>query len=235
MPLKAVLENLDDVDEAHRNLYVESNGSYILDIEDGDSFKNHPLTKPLSVALDRTQIEAKKVKEKNAAYESKIAELEKAQGDTGLSKAEQAELQRLREERDTLAKENEAIKGDYRKVTIGSKIDAAIRDAGIPAEYAEDARFAIERKYQIEFENGDAFVNAGSDGLFPADAFVKRWAGSEGSRFVSKPSGGGAGGSKGGGAGAQKKPEEMNVHERGQLLKDDPEAFYKAFPHAKLR
>ena len=231
MGLKVVLETLDGLDEATQSFYVEKEGAYVLDVEGVD---NHPDVANLRNAYQAEKTKRQEQGKKLETTQARLAELEAKPNPT---KADDAEILKLREalegERDQWKTKATELEGTVYKLTVENQLDAALRSAGVTDPgLAMGAKALLQGKIKVADGKPVAETDMGPIAL---SEYVKRWASSDGAAYVSKPSGGGAGGSKGGGAGAQKKPEEMSVHERGQLLKDDPEAFYKAFPHAKLR
>lgn len=226
--LKVALDTLDGLDEALQPLYAEKDGRFYLQVEGVD---DHP-----DVANLRNAYQAEKAKrqEQGQKLADALAKLE-AKPKDDRTKADDAEILRLREalegERDQWKTKATELESTVYKLTVESQLDAAIRDAGIsePAFQKAAKRLLSDG---VKVANGKPVVETDM-GPLGLSEYVKRWASSEGAAFVSKPSGGGAGGSKPGVA--RKKPEEMTMQDRAELLKSDPDAFYQAFPHAKLR
>jgi len=223
MPLKAVLETLDDLNEDHRGLYVESEGKFYLDL-DADSVKYHPATKPIAVALDR-------VKGEVAETKTKLAEaLTKLEAKPNPTKADEAEMIRMREtlerERDEAIAERDSLKRDNFKLTVENQLDAELRRVGVnePAFVKAARRELLDL---VKVVNGVAVVQTSDLGDFSLSAYVNRWASSEGAAFVSKPAGGGATGSKGGTTG-RKPLTQMTEAERREFKQSDPDAFRAA-------
>lgn len=71
MPLKAVVEKLDDVAAELHALYIERDGKFVLDVEQ-DSIREHPNVVALSNALARQKDDNRKAKERIAELEAKI-------------------------------------------------------------------------------------------------------------------------------------------------------------------
>jgi len=69
MALKAIVEKLDDVEEAHRGLYIEKDGKFALDLEE-TSTRDHPFVTALKNALDRTKATLADIKTKFEALEA---------------------------------------------------------------------------------------------------------------------------------------------------------------------
>lgn len=172
MALKAVVANLDAVDEAHRSLYVEQDGKFVLDL-DGESVKDHPSTGPLTRALEREK-EAKKTAEKELGklkgdYEkfkdidpdkarealSKIQELEDAKLiDAGqIDELVEQRTERMRSEFeaksqatqttiDELTNQNKALTGRLESLIIFS----AVKDEAVKAGARPGALTDIENR-----------------------------------------------------------------------------------------
>jgi hypothetical protein len=228
MPLKAVVETLDDLNEDHRPLYIEADGKFYLDL-DADSVKQHPATKPLAVALDRLKAE-------NAESKSKLTDaLAKLEAKPDPSKADEAEMARIREqlerERDEALAKATGLEKQVYGLTVESQLDALLRDNGVSQPpFVRAAKREIQE--HVKVVDGKPVVQTDAGDFSLAD-YVKRYLANDGAAFVSPPSGGGATGGKKTIA-ADKKPEELGMQERRELLLSNPEEFYRLFPHAKV-
>lgn len=189
MPLKAVLETLDGLNEGQAGLYVESDGKFFLDL-DTDSLKEHPGTKPLVVAYERTKSGEANAKAEAAALKAKITELEKGAPDTA---ATQAKLTALQEQLQAA----EAKAGDwqtkYTSITRDQALQTALQSSGITNQtFLRAAVRELAEKVKLG-EDGAAYVES-ENGMGPkvlAD-YVKGWVASEGKDYVTPPQGGGA-------------------------------------------
>lgn len=232
MALKAKLETLDDLDETTKALYVERDGEYFLDVEDPDQL---PDVSGLKNAYQAEKTKRQEQGQKLAETQAKLDELE-AKPKDDRTKADDKEILKLREtleaERDEWKTKASDLEKQVYTLSVENQLDAAIREAGIsePAFQKAAKRLLSDG---VKLADGKPVVDTDM-GPLPLAEYVARWASSEGAAFVSKPSGGGAGGGKSGAA-STKKPEDMDIQERRDLLTNDPEAFYKAFPQAKLR
>ena len=227
MALKVTVDTLDDVPEPFRTEYTESNGRYVLNVEGVD---DHPDVVNLKSAYTRVK---ESDKAKADQLRDALAKLEAKANPTAKDDAAILQLrQQLEAERDGYKTKAEQLEGQVYKLTVESQLDEAIRGVGIaePA-FVKAAKLTLERAVKVA--DGKPFFETDMGPVALAD-YVKRWASSEGAAFVSPPKGGGAGGGKTTGT-VTKKPQEMSVQERGQLLKENPEEFYKLFPQAKLR
>lgn len=185
MPLKAVVESLDDLNEDQRAFYVEQDGAYVLDIED---IKVHPATKPLQVALERLKGEASETKTK---LTEALAKLEAKPNPT---KADEAEMVRLREslekERDEAKARAEALEKKVFGLTVESQLETHLREAGITeAAYLRAAKRDLVDLVKIV--NDKPVVQTADVGDFSLPEYVKRYVSAEGAAFVSKPQGAG--------------------------------------------
>ena len=183
MPLKAVIETLDDLNEEHRALYVEQDGVFVLDIED---IKVHPGTKPLQVALER-------LKGEKAETQTKLTDaLAKLEAKPNPTKADEAEMIHLREtleaERDAATAKAAALEKQVFGLTVESQLETHLRESGI----TESAFLRAAKRELVDLVkvvDGKAVVQTADVGDFSLSEYVKRYTSTEGAAFVSKPQG----------------------------------------------
>jgi hypothetical protein len=229
MPLKAVVDTLDDLNEDQRPFYLEDDGKFYLDL-DPETLKQHHVNRPLMVALDRLKAE-------NAEGKSKLTDaLAKLEAKPDPSKADEAEMARIREqlerERDEAIANAKGLEKQVYGLTVESQLDALLRDNGVSQPpFLRAAKREIQEFVKVVGGKPVAQTDAGDFSL--AD-FVKHYLANAGAAFVSPPSGGGATGGKKTIA-ADKKPEELSVQERRELLQSNSEEFYRIFPQARIR
>jgi len=228
MPLKAVLETLEGVDDAVQSFYAEKDGVFILDVEGMDS---HPEVRGV---IGANQANAQKAKERQAKIESLTAQIAELQKNAPDNAATQAKLAQLQEQLDAKSAEVGEWQGKYTTVTRDQTLSQALQAAGITNPTFLKAATTMLKETVKVGEDGTVYAETPMGPKVVHD-FVKSWAAGDGKDFVAPPSGGGAGGGKSGGGQPQKKPEDMGAQERTQLLKENPEEFYKLFPQAKLR
>ena len=195
--LKAVLENLDGVDDAVKPFYSEADGRFVLKVEGVD---DHPEVANLRNAYARTKEDREKAKGEAATLKAQIAELQKGAPDTAATQAKLTQLQEMLQ-----AKEAEAgeWRGKFVSVTRDQSLASALQAAGIVnPTYLKAATTMLAGQVKLS-DDGTATVDTPMGPKMLAD-YVKSWAASEGKDFVAPPSGGGAAGAKGGGAGAGK-------------------------------
>ena len=225
MGLKVVLETLDGLDEATQSFYAEKDGAYVLDVEGVD---NHPDVANLRNAYQAEKTKRQEQGKKLETTQARLAELEAKPNPT---KADDAEILKLREalegERDQWKTKATELEGTVYKLTVENQLDAALRSAGITDPgLAMGAKALLQGKIKVADGKPVAETDMGPIAL---SEYVKRWASSDGAAYVSKPSGGGAGGSKGGGAGAQKR-SGMSAAEKAAYLAEHGQAAYLKLP-----
>ena len=225
--LKTVLETLEGVDDAVQPFYAEVDGKFILQIEGVD---NHPEVAALSNAYARTKADRETAKEETKTLKAQIAELQKGAPDTAATQAKLTALEERLAEAEAKAGE---WQGKYVGITRDQSLTSALQSVGItePA-FIKGATALLSGMVKLG-DDGSAYVETPMGPKVLSD-YVKTWAAGEGKPFVTPPSGGNAKGNQGGQT-APVKPEAMGPQERAALLKDDPDAFYKAFPQAKIR
>jgi hypothetical protein len=194
MPLKAVLETLDGIDDAVKPFYAEADGRFVLAVEGVD---DHPEVANLRNAYARTKDGAAAAKAEAAALKARIADLEKGAPDTA---ATQAKLAQLQEQLAAKEAEAQTFQAKYMGVTRDQALSTALQAAGISEPTFLKASQAMLSGMVKLGEDGTAYVETGMGPKVLAD-FIKGWAASEGKAFVTPPAGGGAKGKDGPGAG----------------------------------
>jgi hypothetical protein len=220
--LKAMLENLEELDEGLKELYIEqevkigqkTEKRFVLQV---DGVEEHPRVKNLQTAHERQKIENRTIKQENEELKAKteglpedftVAMFEdlktKAEGRTNNAR-EQLDAQK----RDLETKHQKAMndkQAELDKLTNGlrvTKIDGGLNEllakSGVTKELMGAARAYIKEQAKIELvENDGKFevivkTTLGDD--MPLEDFVKDWVGGEeGKVFVAKPTGGNEGG-----------------------------------------
>lgn len=173
MTLKAVLENLDDIDESLKSEYKEKDGKFYLDID--DTIKLHTSIIPLSNSLKNVKAERDGLKARVTAAESKsvglpddftaekyndlVTELETLKKDPNRDKEAEKHLttirdqyeQRLRaadEKRVTevAAKDAEIAERDtaIEKLVVGDGLTQALVSAGVGKEFLKASQAMLK-------------------------------------------------------------------------------------------
>ena len=236
MPLKAVVESLDGLDENLHDFYVQDGDKFFLDLDD-DTIREHRAVAPLRNAYDRTKSDLQKAKEEREAASAKLRALPedfdpemwkrlKEGGDPAKREAQMVEMRKQFEtERDEWKSKYEEASGRVQRVLVERSLEDALAGAGIttPA-FIKAARALLVGQVKLD---GDKPVVETDMGSFPVADYVKRWAAGEGKDFVVPPSGGGARGNDRGSSGngktvAAKDLEAMTAREKADFFAKNP-------------
>lgn len=234
MPLKAVLDSLDTIEESLRPFYVEVDGKFHLDVD--DTIREHREIAPLRNAYDRTKADLAKAKAERDEFGGKLRSLPedfdadlwkrlKEGGDPAKREAQMVELRKqLEAERDEWRGKAETAAQQVQRVIVERSLDDAITSAGITTPtFVKAARALLVGQVKIE---SDAPVVETDMGRFPLGDYVKRWAASDGKDFVSPPSGGGARGNDRGAQGGKtvsaKDLDSMTPQAKAKFFADNP-------------
>lgn len=236
MPLKAVVESLDGIDENLQSLYVQDGDKFFLDLDD-ETIREHRGVLPLRNAFDRTKGELQKAKEEREDASAKLRALPedfdpemwkrlKEGGDPAKREAQMIEMRKQFEtERDEWKTKYEQASGQVQRVIVERSLEDALAGAGIttPA-FIKAARALLVGQVKLD---GDKPVVETDMGSFPVADYVKRWAAGEGKDFVLPPSGGGARGNDRGSSGNGKTVsandlESMNPREKAAFFAKNP-------------
>jgi len=216
MALKAKIKSLEEVDEALRSLYVERDGSFVLDVEDDGRQR----------ALEHERQQRRAATEKLAALEAKLTELEaKPPAETAAGQAQ--DDARVKALEDQIAKLTKAVEGERELRTKAElqtaedrhfgEVRKAVQSAGVRDELVGDFIEARIRKlYKLDPEKraftpldpsnpasplyGDEYAQS----LATPEQLVKRVLADETAKLYLKPSSGpsisgsGANGQRGG-------------------------------------
>lgn len=192
MPLKTVIETTDGLDEAVAQLYVQTENGFVLDVEGID---DHPDVKGLKGAYAATKQKVDASKQTQAQLEAQIAELQKG-------KPDEAAILKLRQEleseRDKLKGELESERAARLSITRDRALNEALTGAGINEPAFVKAATAMLGAL-VKMEGDRPFVDSDL-GPVELPVYIKKWAASEGSAFVTKPQGMGAKSGNGGGS-----------------------------------
>lgn len=194
------------------------------------------LEKMIAEAVAPVKAKADELLSETKAERAKRKELETAQTEAERKRAEeQGEFQKLYQAEQEARRKVEADLDTYRQQVTKSTLEG---EAGkIAAELARDtqraallseqaAKFLKPTDDGMQYEIGGVQVDRAKvlDHLRSAYPFLVDG---------SQASGGGATGGNGGAG--QRKPDEMSAQDRALLLNENPDEFYRLFPHAKLR
>ena len=186
-----------------------------------------------------------KLGEKPEDVQARIAELEeKAKGSGKGAEDAQAKLDAMAAEKDAeIAKRDERIT-KMMQVNAQSSLKAELAKAGFIPEAIDDIAATAMTRLQFNDDgtpkvltsDGKPMIGSGADhGATLAD-LAKELASAK--SYAVRDAGKGGGGKQpgsNGGTPPKKEPQEMTAQERADLLKTDPDEFYRTFPQAKLR
>ncbi len=235
MALKAVLDALDDVQDATKPLYAETeDGKFVLTVSGID---DHPDVSNLRNAYRREKERREKLSSDLDEVNGKLKSIpddfdphkweaakkgEKLAGDLPeLRKA-------LEAERDAVKAERDKLKGEVYSLKVSNTLDEALKSNGITTPAFQKAARALLKDAVKLDDDGKAVIETDM-GPQPIGDYVKRWvSGDEGKAFVSPAKGGGAGGSTGGSPSITKDQfDAMDTKARTELFRSDPETFKK--------
>ena len=237
MPLKAVVESLDGLDENLHDFYVQDGDKFFLDLDD-DTIREHRAVAPLRNAYDRTKSDLQKAKEEREAASAKLRALPedfdpdmwnrlKEGGDPAKREAQGIEMRKqIEAERDEWKSKYEEASGQVQRVIVERSLEEALSGAGITSPtFIKAARAMLVGK--VKLEGDKPMVETDDMGSFPVADYVKRWAAGEGKDFVVPPSGGGARGNDRGSSGngktvAAKDLESMSAREKAEFFAKNP-------------
>jgi hypothetical protein len=190
MALKTILENLDGIDDAVKSYYVENDGRYVLQI---DGVDDHPDVVNLRNAYQRTKADREQAKSELKTLAQQLSEMEK-------NKPDEAQLVAMRQELENKANSESAraaeLEARLMGVTRDRSLDEALASAGITnPTFQKAARALLAPQVKVD---GDRAIIETDMGPMALQEHVKRWVASEGSAFVTPPSGGGAKGNTAG-------------------------------------
>ena len=236
MPIKAVVESLDGLDENLQSLYVQDGDKFFLDLDD-DSIREHRAVAPLRNAYDRTKSDLQRAREEREAASAKLRALPedfdpdmwkrlKEGGDPAKREAQMVEMRKQFEtERDEWKSKYEEASGRVQRVIVERSLEDALASSGITSPaFIKAARALLVGQVKLD---GDRPVVETDMGSFPVADYVKRWAAGEGKDFVQPPSGGGARGNDRGTSGtgktvAAKDLESMTPREKADFFAKNP-------------
>lgn len=195
--IKPVIDTLDGLEEPIAALYVETDGKFVLDLEDIES---HPALDGLRVTIPKLRDEVKGRDTQIRELKAKIAEFEKGAPDTA---ATQAKLTAMNEQLEALKGEAGSWRDKYIGKTRDQSLTSALQTAGITDPvYLEAATVLIRDKVKVD-DDGNVYAEGDMGQPKMLDDFVKSFVNGKGAAFVQKPMGGGA---KGGDGGSSIKP-----------------------------
>lgn len=220
MPLKAILDSLDDVPEAIRNEYKQDGDRYVLAV---DGINEHPSVLNLKTAHERQKAMNAELKQKLAETAGRYEGLpddfsvemfeelrQRAEGKAApnmeeLAQARQRLEQKHAKELKALQEQLEAERGVSTRLIVDDGLTKALVNASVRKELLKGAHAMLRGMVKVVEEDGKRAAVVETDmGPQPLDRFVAEWATSEeGRAFVAQPSGGAAAGGNAATSGAK--------------------------------
>lgn len=138
MPLKAIVRNIDEIDETHRGLYIEKNGMFMLDVEAAEGFALEDIS-GLKNSLSAARGEKRQAEERLKALEAQQRKSE-TKGDPADAIAGQL-IERHRSEMERVQAELAKTKGQLRHLTV----ERVIQDELARLNPLDDARDILSK------------------------------------------------------------------------------------------
>ena len=256
--LPYTVETLDDIDEAHHDLYEERDGKFFLAVE---GLPETPDPTELKTALQKEREARKKYEKQIKAWErvgktpEEIADLIEAAEERERKKAEEeGDFDKLlaqhrskwEKEKSDLEAELEAARASERSAIINTSLMAALTKAGATEEGIELLPERLSRRIKFERDGSERIIKimsvdgetpmAGSakDGTATFDDLVKEAVEKYPSLFKS-PMGGGSGkqpdtGAGGAGSKVKRRSDLKTSKERAAFIDEYGLEAYKALP-----
>lgn len=238
MALKAIVDSLDNVEEAVQAYYKEQDGKYVLDLD--DSVKQHPEVSALHNAYEKEQEKRKKLSKERDEMQEKLNQLPddfdpdeyerlKANGEGGedIQKKVEEARERERKRHEKTIEQLKAERDDLSQKYTGTKKNIGLKESLNEVNVAPHLREYAEEYWNNRAQIDDEGNLVTKDGT-PLNEAIKEWAESEkGSYFIAAP-GNGGGGAPGGRAGGTTKDnpwskEGQNLTEQMRIKNSDPE------------
>ncbi|WP_138476171.1 hypothetical protein [Dyadobacter bucti] len=237
MKLKAILDNLDGVDEALKPAYTEKDGKFVLNIEGYDS---HPEVQGLKRSLQVSRDEKKAIETQLGEMKEKFGSLpdefnmeeynrlkDGGGGDVNQKLADQrARLEDASKKAlDVVNKKLEDATSKLNKLHVDSALNSGITEIAVAAPFAPAVRAMFNDKVKVDYEGGEPIVTIEN---MPVNEYLKTWAGTDfGKHYIVAPGsgGGGSGGSGGGTPNKADNPwskEGFNLTKQTEIERDDP-------------
>lgn len=236
MALKAVVTDIEDVEEKYRDLYEEdADGNHVLQISGVD---DHPEVKNLRSAYDKEKDKRKRLsteaedlrrlKEKlpedfdSDQWEELKRKAERSGDDQKVRQVQQEYEKKLREAQEEVT----SLKDKLRRSSVERDLSQALEAAGVTSPALKRGATALLISQVKVDEDGNTVMDTRM-GPKPVAEAVKQWAATdEGKDYVSPAKGSGASGS-GGRKTVAKKFSEMTGAELKVLLQESPDEYQR--------
>lgn len=218
MPIKALLDSADDIPESLKDLYVEDNGKFVLDVEGID---DHPKVRGVITANRENVKKRDQFKAQLAEAQARLAEIPEGfdpeeylalksantnPNDPDAQKRRDEHLQSQRQlyeqkianiqkkfEADLAALNEQLSERDsyIDKSVVVSGLKDALLSVGVDPDLLDGALSVLRPSVKVHrSDNGDRKAIVETDmGDVEIPAFVKDWAASKGKKYLLKPEG----------------------------------------------
>lgn len=239
MALKAIVDSLDNVEEAAQPFYKEQDGKYVLDVD--ETVKEHPQVSALQNAYKQEQDKRRKAADERDELKKKLDQFPedfdpdeferlKASGDPNEDVQKRVEEARERERKrhEKTIEKLTAERDDLAQRYHGTRVESALKDTLNEVNVSPHLRRAAERLWSADVQLDDEGNVVTKDGTPIGDA-VKEWSESdEGKHFIAAAGngGGGAPGGRNSGGGGKDNPwskEGFNLTEQMRIANTEPE------------
>lgn len=207
MSLKSIVESLDAVPEALKPFYAETDGTFVLQIDDVDQL---PSVAGLKTAYDAEKANGRTIKAKLAELKANTPELPEGfdlevwnkakSGEVDQAQIEAAKVEvrnQMQGEVDEYKGKYEGLQGDIRQANTASALTSALTAIGVSDPgLLEGAKASLIGKVQYADDNAASM----DMGLGPQsiEEGVARWAKDAGKSFITKAKGADADGNDSG-------------------------------------
>lgn len=218
MGIKAVFAAADEIPAAMKDLYIEQDGKFVLDVEGID---DHPKVRGVITANNANKAQRDKLKTQVTDLEAKLATLPedfnpdewatlKASGGKGQKGDEVLEALKAQHANQIAAlnKKHETEKteltgklserdGYIDRTTVDGSLKDSLLEVGVNTDLLDGAMAALrgQVKVAVDDKGGRRAIVETDLGEVPVAQFVRDWSGSKGKAYLAKPTGPNAPGS----------------------------------------
>lgn len=192
MTLQAVLESLDNVDDALKPLYVEKDDKFVLQVQ---GVENHPDTQSLVNAYERVKSEKNTLNEEVNGLRSKAkgipedfdmdvwSSAKSGKSDETAIAAAKAEVRAaMQAEVDEAVSKFKGLQTQFRQSTAEAQMTGALSKVGVNPDLFDGARAVFSTN--LKFNDDNTPYMESPVGPLAIEEFAARWAAQEGKPYV---------------------------------------------------
>lgn len=233
---KSAFDALSDDFKSH---YKEVNGTYVLDTDEAKELENALDRQKEDNARLRTELDTMRADLQTIRDEAATANADKNRKNKDYEGLEADYNRKLEAKKTEFDNQQNKLKATIQKMLVDNKALELANELG--GENADILIPHIKSRLQADFEGETPATRVldknGQPSASNLDDLKKEFV--DNPRFApilvgTRASGGHANGQPANGHAGNKKPQEMDAQERAALLKSNPEAFYQAFPQARV-